>query len=184
MRADARAKRDQIVTAALAQIGTRSNSEITLEGIAADADVGIATLYRHFPTRAALYDACAIVFLERIESLLDDALDGFEDNPVEHFESFVWALVESGVGILATALAADSSDDGLGARRDAFMSKVQLLIDAAAPHGIIAPGQSPTQLATELVVATRPLAAPLADILPDVRDRLVRHLMAGWRTTA
>ena len=184
MRADARAKRDQIVTAALAQIGTRPNSEITLEGIAADAGVGIATLYRHFPTRAALYDACAIVFLERIESLLDDALDGFEDNPVEHFESFVWALVESGVGILAAALAADSSDDGLGARRDAFMGKVQLLIDAAAPHGIIAPGQSPTQLATELVVATRPLAAPLADILPDVRDRLVRHLMAGWRTTA
>ena len=101
MRADARAKRDQIVTAALAQIGTRPNSEITLEGIAADAGVGIATLYRHFPTRAALYDSCAIVFLERIETLLDDTLDGFEDNPVEHFESFVWALVESGVGILA-----------------------------------------------------------------------------------
>lgn len=60
------------------------------------------------------------------------------------------------------------------------MGEVQLLIDAAAPHGIIAPGQSPMQLATELVVATR----PLADILPDVRDRLVRHLMAGWRTTA
>ena len=60
------------------------------------------------------------------------------------------------------------------------MGKVQLLIDAAAPHGIVAPGESPMQLATELVVATRPLAAPLAD----VRDRLVRHLMAGWRTTA
>ena len=84
------------------------------------------------------------------------------------------------MGILAAALAADSSDGGLGERRDAFMSKVQLLIDAAAPHGIIAPGQSPMQLATELVVATR----SLADILPDVRDRLVRHLMAGWRTTA
>ena len=146
--------------------------------------MGIATLYRHFPTRAALYDACAIVFLERIEALLDDTLDGFEDNPVEHFESFVWALVESGVGILAAALAADSSDGGLGERRDVFMGKVQLLIDAAAPHGIVAPGESPMQLATELVVATRPLAAPLADILPDVRDRLVRHLMAGWRTTA
>lgn len=141
--------------------------------------MGIATLYRHFPTRAALYDACAIVYLERIEALLDDTLDGFEDNPVEHFESFVWALVESGVGILAAALAADSSDGGLGERRDVFMGKVQLLIDAAASHGR-APGQSPMQLATELVVATRPLAAPLAD----VRDRLVRHLMAGWRTTA
>ncbi|WJY96476.1 TetR/AcrR family transcriptional regulator [Corynebacterium fournieri] len=184
MRADARAKRDQIITAALVQIGSRPSSEITLEGIAADAGVGIATLYRHFPTRAALYDACAIVFLDRIETLLDATLDGFEEDPVARFESFVWTLVESGVGILAAALAADSSTGGVVERRDAFMDKVQLLIDAAAPHGIIAPGQSPMQLATELIVATRPLAAPLAGILPDVRDRLVRHLMVGWRTTA
>mgnify|MGYP002652421537 CR=1 FL=1 len=27
-------------------------------------------------------------------------------------------------------------------------------------------------------------AAPLAELFPDVRDRLVRHLIAGWRTTA
>lgn len=187
MRADARAKRDQIIAAALAQIRSRPNSEITLEGIAADAGVGIATLYRHFPSRAALYDACAVVFLDQIETLLDGTLDCFEEDPSGRFEAFVWALVESGVGILATALAAEPSAAGgevVVERRDAFMDKVQLLIDAAAPHGIIAPGQSPLQLATELIVATRPLAAPLAELFPDVRDLLVRHLMAGWRTTA
>lgn len=184
MRADARAKRDQIIAAALAQIGSRPNSEITLEGIAADAGVGIATLYRHFPSRAALYNACAIVFLERIEALLDSTLDGFEADPAGRFERFVWAIVESGVGILATALVAKRSAEAVIERRDAFMDKVQLLIDAAAPHGIIAPGQSALQVATELIVATRPLASPLAELFPDVRDRLVRHLMAGWRTTA
>lgn len=186
MRADARAKRDQIIAAALAQIRSRPNSEITLEGISADAGVGIATLYRHFPSRAALYDACAVVFLDQIETLLDGTLDSFEEDPSGRFEAFVWALVESGVGILATALAAEPSAAGgeVVERRDAFMDKVQLLIDAAAPHGIIAPGQSPLQLATELIVATRPLATPLAELFPDVRDRLVRHLMAGWRTTA
>lgn len=184
MRADARAKRDQIIAAALAQIGTRPNSEITLEGIAADAGVGIATLYRHFPTRATLYDACAIVFLDHIETLLDGTLDGFDADPAGRFEAFVWTLVEHGVGILAAALAADGTAEAVVERRDAFMDKVQLLIDAAAPHGIIAPGQSPMQLATELIVATRPLAAPLAAKFPDVRDRLVRHLMAGWRATA
>ena len=64
MRADARKKRDQIITATLQQIQTRPSSEITLEGIAADAGVGIATLYRHFPSRASLYDACAIVYID------------------------------------------------------------------------------------------------------------------------
>lgn len=184
MRADARAKRDQIIVAALAQIGSRPNSEITLEGIAADAGVGIATLYRHFPSRAALYDACAIVFLEQIETLLDATLDDFEEDPAGRFERFVWTLVESSVGILTTALAAEPNADAVVERRDAFMDKVQLLIDAAAPYGIIAPGQSPWHLATELIMATRPLAAPLAELFPDVRDRLVRHLIAGWRTTA
>lgn len=142
--------------------------------------MGIATLYRHFPSRAELYDACAIVFLEQIEALLDATLDGFEEDPAGRFERFVWTLVESSVGILTTALVAEPSAEAVVERRDAFMDKVQLLIDAAAPHGIIAPGQSPWHLATELIMATQ----PLAELFPDVRDRLVRHLIAGWRTTA
>lgn len=185
MRADARAKRDQIVSAAINQIRSRPNSEITLEGIAAEAGVGIATLYRHFPTRASLYDACALVYIDKLEEMLTDTLDGFDADPAGRFECFVWELVDSGVGILASALAAEPSPDGerlIVERRDAFLAKVQLLIDAATPHGIIAPGQSPMQLAIELIVATRPLAAPLASTLPNVRDRLVRHLMVGWRT--
>ena len=188
MRADARKKRDQIITAALQQIQTRPNSEITLEGIAADAGVGIATLYRHFPSRASLYDACAVVYIDDLQTLLDDTLADFDRDPQGSFERFVWAIVDSGVGMLATALAAEPSTDDrhiIVQRRDTFMHNVQLLIDEAVPHNIVAPGQTALQLATELIVATRPLASPLAEplaeLLPDVRDRLVRHLMAGWR---
>ena len=184
MRADARKKRDQIITAALQQIQTRPNSEITLEGIAADAGVGIATLYRHFPSRASLYDACAVVYIDNLQTLLNDTLADFHRDPQGSFERFVWAIVDSGVGMLATALAAEPSADGpriIVERRETFMHNVQLLIDEAVPHNSVAPGQTALQLATELIVATRPLASPLADLLPDVRDRLVRHLMAGWR---
>ena len=109
MRADARKKRDQIITAALQQIQTRPNSEITLEGIAADAGVGIATLYRHFPSRASLYDACAIVYIDDLQTLLDDTLADFHRDPQGSFERFVWAIVDSGVGMLATALTAPAS---------------------------------------------------------------------------
>ena len=51
MRADARKKRDQIITAALQQIQTRPNSEITLEGIAADA---LSLIHISEPTRLSL----------------------------------------------------------------------------------------------------------------------------------
>lgn len=184
MRADARAKRDQIISAALDQISRRPLAEITLNGIAADAGVGIATLYRHFPSRTALFHACALVFIDRLDDLLSDTLTRFDDNPSDAFESYVWALVDSGVGVLAPALAAEpgspiSADVVL--RRDAFFDHVQELLDRAAAHGLVGEGESPNELAAELIVATRPLSSPLAELFPDVRTRLVRHLMDGWR---
>lgn len=181
MRADARAKREQIITAALAQFRTRPSSEITLQGIAADAHVGIATLYRHFPSRTALQHACALVYIEKLEGLLDGTLERFHENPSDEFDQFVWALVDSGVGVLAPVLAAEKGAADVIARRDAFFDRVQILLDRASEKGLISPGHVPIELAAELIVATRPLKAPLAELFPDVRDRLVRHVIAGWR---
>ncbi|WP_295787002.1 TetR/AcrR family transcriptional regulator, partial [uncultured Microbacterium sp.] len=42
-----------------------------MEQIAADAGVGVGTLYRHFPDKAALVDAIAAL---RIRRLADDAV--------------------------------------------------------------------------------------------------------------
>lgn len=184
MRADARAKRDKLISAALQQIRSRPSSEITLNGIAKEAGVGIATLYRHFPSRTALFHECALVYIDRLDDLLSETLSRFDDNPSGSFESYVWALVDSGVGVLAPALAAEPGSPvsaDVVKRRDAFFDHVQELLDRAATHGLVGAGESPNELAAELVVATRPLSSPLAELFPDVRTRLVRHLMAGWR---
>lgn len=184
MRADARAKRDQIIDAALAQFRTLPSSRITLEGIAQDAGVGIATLYRHFPSREKLLDVCATVYIDRLDTLLARTLDAFDTDPAGQYERFVWALVDSGVGVLAPALAPASEgsvNPTVLERRDAFFANMQVLLDRAADRGLIAPGQTPIELAAELIVATRPISSPLGALFPDVRDRLVRHLMVGWR---
>ncbi|MEV4570293.1 TetR family transcriptional regulator [Nonomuraea sp. NPDC049419] len=56
MRADARANEDKLLAAA-ASAFARDGAAATLKQIARDAGVGIATLYRRFPTRELLVDA-------------------------------------------------------------------------------------------------------------------------------
>ncbi|WKD31064.1 TetR/AcrR family transcriptional regulator [Streptomyces xanthophaeus] len=56
MRADARKNRDQLLAAAGTAI-TEQGVDVSMRDIARRADVGLATLLRHFPTREALLDA-------------------------------------------------------------------------------------------------------------------------------
>lgn len=56
MRADARQNRDRLLAVAGAVI-TEQGAEASLRDIARRADMGLATLLRHFPTREALLDA-------------------------------------------------------------------------------------------------------------------------------
>ncbi|MGW9172338.1 TetR/AcrR family transcriptional regulator [Streptomyces decoyicus] len=56
MRADARKNRDHLLAAAGTAIAEQG-VDVSLRDIARRADVGLATLLRHFPTREALLDA-------------------------------------------------------------------------------------------------------------------------------
>src|SRR5271170_2390867 len=56
LRADAQRNREAILAAA-SKLFARSGTAVPLEDIAAHAGVGIATLYRNFPTRDALVEA-------------------------------------------------------------------------------------------------------------------------------
>ncbi|MYW02430.1 TetR/AcrR family transcriptional regulator [Streptomyces sp. SID3343] len=56
MRADARKNRDHLLAVAGSAI-TEQGVDVSLRDIARRADVGLATLLRHFPTREALLDA-------------------------------------------------------------------------------------------------------------------------------
>ncbi|WP_327712784.1 TetR/AcrR family transcriptional regulator [Streptomyces sp. NBC_00464] len=71
MRADARRNYDRILAAAGAAIA-QHGAEASLEEIARHAQVGSATLHRHFPSRQALLEA---VFRDRVEALCTKAHD-------------------------------------------------------------------------------------------------------------
>ncbi|QPK83283.1 TetR/AcrR family transcriptional regulator [Corynebacterium qintianiae] len=190
MRVDARRKRQAIIDAATAQFRTIPDAQITLDGIARDAGVGIATLYRHFPTRSDLRLACALNLFETLEAILDEALVTFDEAPEENWEKLIWRLVDYGIGMLVAALAdrrpgkAGSVDPIVLAKREQFFADVQVLVDKAAVHGLVDPGVDALELASELIVATRPQSGLVDELFPDVKNRLVQHLLKAWRQPA
>jgi len=66
MRADARRNYERLLAAASAAFAERGGDDVSLEEIARRAGVGIGTLYRHFPTRPALFEA---VYRDQVEAL-------------------------------------------------------------------------------------------------------------------
>jgi AcrR family transcriptional regulator len=90
LRADAQRNYERLVSAARTVLSERG-SEASMEEIAKRADVGVGTLYRHFPRRIDLVEA---VYREGVESLVTLATSVAADGPpwdalVEWLDGFV-----------------------------------------------------------------------------------------------
>jgi AcrR family transcriptional regulator len=101
MRADAAKNREHIL--AVARDALRESGDASLIGIARRAGVGPGTLYRHFPTRAALI---AAVYAGDVERLVRSVPQVLADQ--EEINSS-YPRVVSAVGELVAACAADGS---------------------------------------------------------------------------
>ncbi|WP_432102999.1 TetR/AcrR family transcriptional regulator [Streptomyces sp. bgisy091] len=76
-RTDARRNRDRIVSAAR-EAFTSATGPVALETVAKQAGVGIATLYRNFPTRDALVEA---VYANELDAVASDATALLQELP-------------------------------------------------------------------------------------------------------
>lgn len=89
LRADAARNRGKLLRAATAVFGERG-LEAPLEEVARRAGVSIGTLYNHFPTREALFDAIFPERLAALERIADAALA--DPSPWDGFTGYVEGL--------------------------------------------------------------------------------------------
>jgi AcrR family transcriptional regulator len=90
-RADAVRNRERVLAAAKA-VFSAGGAEASLEAVARAAGVGIGTLYRHFPTREALFEA---VYRREVQQLADLAEQlKQEAEPVEALRQWMRSNVE------------------------------------------------------------------------------------------
>jgi AcrR family transcriptional regulator len=78
-RADARRNYEKLLLAAR-EVFAEEGTETTLEEVASRAEVGIGTLYRHFPTRQDLLEA---VYLDEVQAICDSAGKYLDQPPLE-----------------------------------------------------------------------------------------------------
>ncbi|HWH25400.1 MAG TPA: TetR/AcrR family transcriptional regulator [Pseudolysinimonas sp.] len=90
LRSDARRNYDALLAAARTAFAA-DGSLASLEDIARHAEVGIGTLYRHFPTRSALIEA---VYVDEIASLVEVAEQSLALEPADAFTTWVHRFVD------------------------------------------------------------------------------------------
>jgi len=152
-RADAARNRERLLEAAKA-VFSAGGSEASLEAVARRAGVGIGTLYRHFPTREALFEA---VYRREVQQLVElaEQLEN-EASPVDALRRWLRAnveLVATKKGMLAAlALVAVRGSSALYADTLARLTKaVGALLDRAVAAGEIRADIGPEDLLRSLV---------------------------------
>lgn len=151
-RADAVRNRERVLEAAKA-VFSSGGPEASLEGVARRAGVGIGTLYRHFPTREALFEA---VYRREVEHLgeLAEQLKS-EAAPVDALRRWLRSTVEfvatkKGMSA-ALALAVHSSSELYAFTFDRLTKAISALLERAVAAGEIRSDISPEDLLRALV---------------------------------
>jgi AcrR family transcriptional regulator len=137
MRADARRNYDRLLEAARSAFAEKG-AEASLEDIARRAEVGVGTLYRHFPTRQALLES---VYLEEVEALCSSAADLTGEPPWDALTSWLDRFVDymSTKRALGEQLLATMSADATVFRNchDAIYAAGEPLLQRAKTAGVV-----------------------------------------------
>lgn len=176
MRADAVKNRERILEAANRQIIARG-PEVPMEAIAADANVAVGTLYRHFPTKS---DLVAAVLAEHFASMTRAAEEVVERveagaRAFDEIVAFARAVMEAAASNQAVKAAARA----LGAYRENEADRergqraMERILEAGKAAGDLRPDLTVEDF--HLFFMTVPIDQPA-----HVRDRWLELMMDGF----
>ena len=151
-RADAARNRERVLQAAKAVFST-GGPQASLEAVAREAGVGIGTLYRHFPTREALFEAVYRREVDQLAELAQQLADC--PAPVAALRRWLHANVEfvaTKKGMAAAlALAAYGSKDLKVYTSEQLTAAVAALMDRAVAAGELRADVGPEDVLRMLV---------------------------------
>jgi AcrR family transcriptional regulator len=152
LRSDAARNRERLLRAATA-VFSAGGADASLEAVARRARVGIGTLYRHFPTREALYEAVYRHEVEQLTDLAEQLKD--EPSPIEALRRWLRSGVEfvaTKKGMIQALAVAVTTSSELHARSFEKLTKASRdLLQRAIANGEIRSDIEPEDLVRSLV---------------------------------
>jgi AcrR family transcriptional regulator len=181
-RADATRNRDQLLAVATRVFGS-ADAEPSLRAIAREAGVGIATLYRHFPTRESLVDA---VYRDQVMRLTTGARELLAQLPpaaaMRHWMDLFGDWIATKNGMLDTLLAMIESGEIAHAQtRTELLAAITTILDAGRAAGDLRSDITAEDIADSLIGIFT--VAPLPEHEAKA-SRLLNLLMDGLQPTA
>lgn len=148
----------------------------TLDDVAHHAGVGVGTVYRRFPDKAALADA---LFEQRIDLLLALAERAYsEPDPWQGLVSFMERSAEmlaTDKGLRQILMFASSGHDRVSYARDRMRPAVNRLLERAQAAGQVRDALAPTDIPVlEFMLGT------IGEYARDVRPGIWRRYLALW----
>jgi AcrR family transcriptional regulator len=181
-RVDARANRGRILDVAEEVFGKGGEAAST-EEVAHRAGVGIATVFRHFPTKAALLEAVLVRRFDRLRDRAEALLDAAD--PGRAFLDFFGHLVADAATKIAIAealLDAGGDEDGDAVRASNDLRRaVGTLLHRAQRAGAIRDDVELPEVYALLVGTSR--AAAHANLDEEVRARVLTIVFDGLAPT-
>ncbi len=179
VRVDAARNRAQLLAVATRLLATEG-AENSMRAIAREAGVGIATLYRHFPTREALV---AAVYSDQVERLTAGARELLSEHSTARalrgwMELYgQWIAAKS--GMLDTLLSMVETGDLAHARtRDAILDAITRILDAGREAGDLRSDVTASEVSASLIgifMVSRQAGGAVSS------DRLLDILLDGLR---
>jgi AcrR family transcriptional regulator len=181
LRGDARRNRAMILAAAR-EVFEERGSGAPLEDVARRAGVGVATLYRRFPDRAALVRAVALEISGRVADEAQRAIDE-EPTAFAALARYAHYALDARIAALIPALLTDLrlDDPEYRAVQQRGAEALGRIVDAAQAAGDLRPDVAAGDVGLLLIRLARPLPQ-----LPAALDRELAHrhldlVLAGLR---
>lgn len=150
LRADARRNRTRVLDVADNVFATEGIA-VPIDEIARRAHVGIGTVYRHFPTKEALFEA---VVLRRVATLTGDVQTAAaQDNPTERFFALFTRIIEMGAANKALIESLTGDRAAVIAASRELLALLGTLLTKAQKAGGVRPDIAPRDLKAVLVGA-------------------------------
>lgn len=180
MRADARRNRQRLVAAAM-ELFVEQGVDVALDAVARRADVGIGTLYRHFPDRHALAGTVALESFATLRRLASD--ETAPGSAPGGLQRFLVRVAQLRVGVLLSSLypllTARTPDGELVAAFEEVTEEIDALVARARADGDLREDVTADDVMLLLALLTQPLQGASDEYIAAMTPRLLHLVLEG-----